>query len=331
MTVGILDVDYHVPPTEVSNDTISAWADTTPEWIVDRTGIRTRRYAHTTDPTSTLAVAAARRLLDRHQADPSAIIVATSTPDHPLPATAAIVQGILGFRDIPAFDVNAVCTGFLYALRLASALVHDDPRRRPVLVIAADKYSTIMDRSDRRTVALFGDGAAAALVGPVPDGSGLLAQQLVTHGALHDTVKVPAGGSRQPIDARALEQGDQYFKMNGRGARDYALNTLPALVDDVLREADLGVGDIDRFVFHQANLRLVEELAIKIGADPDRVPVTVDRFGNTGAASVPVTLAHSHRERPIAHGENILLAGVGGGLTGGAAVLRWHRTGGSDG
>lgn len=328
MAIGILRLGAFLPPDIIDNELVAGWSASSPQWIEERTGILTRRYAPQGMATSDLAAAAARDLLG---ADRTAwphvggVIVATSTGDRPQPSTAATLQHKLELPgNVPAFDVNAVCCGFLYGLVIADGLLRHRAPDSSVLVVAADMYSRIMNRADRKTVSLFGDGAGGTLVGRVPDGFGLHASRLVCDGDLWELVQVPGGGTARPLDASALESGEHLFEMDGRAVRDYVLTMLPKLIDEVLTEAGLTLDDIDRIVFHQANTRLLELITQELGLDPARVPLTAPQYGNTGAASIPVTLHDSHRSQPLRRGERLLLAGVGGGMTAGAAVLTWY-------
>lgn len=328
MSVGIIRIGSYVPPNIVDNAMISAWSGVTEQWIEERTGIGARRYADSGVATSDLAVEAARSLLGPDRgAWPRIgnVIVATSTSDQPQPATAAVVQDKLGLPSgTPAFDINAVCCGFLFALVVANAMQRTRDLDGGTLVLAADMYSRIMDKRDSRTVSLFGDGAGAALVGPVPDGYGIHATRLVTDGDLRALVQVPAGGTARPLGPAAYEAQEHLFRMRGREVKDYLMTNLPKLISEVLDEAGLTMLDIDRVVFHQANTRLLERCIEELGLDPTRVPMTAPKFGNTGAASIPVTLHDAHVNDPLRRGERILLAGVGGGMTAGAAVLTWY-------
>ncbi|MFD6529323.1 3-oxoacyl-ACP synthase III family protein [Streptomyces sp. NPDC060184] len=327
MPVGIIRIGAHVPPDVVDNATVARWSGASPDWTDQRTGIRERRYAADGVATSDLATAAA---LDALGADREEwphidwIALATSTGDRPQPATAALTQDKLGLHGIPAFDVNAVCSGFLFALDIGRALVDRPGGESGALVVAADMYSRIMNRSDRKTVALFGDGAGAAVLGPVPEGYGIHAVKLVTDGDRSGLVGVAAGGTAKALDPQAWEAGEHLFAMDGRAVRDYVLATLPKLVAEVLQESSLELGDIDRVIFHQANTRLLEQCVRDLGIDPARVPMTAPRYGNTGAASIPITLHDAHLRSPLRRGERVLLAGVGGGMTAGAAVMTWY-------
>ena len=327
MGIGITAVGAYVPPTVVDNATVAAAAGTTPEWIEERIGILTRRYAAPHTPTSELAYAAVMDLLTR---EPNALhalswlILATSTPDQPQPPTAAILQHRLGSPGVPAFDVNAVCAGWLYAFVTGAALLRAGRPTDTALVVAADKYSAIIDRSDPRTAPIFGDGAGAALLAHVPEPYGLLAHRIVTHGEHHHVVRVAAGGTAQPLTPGALAAGADRFAMDGRATAAYVLATLPDVIRQAVDAAGLDLAAVDRFVCHQANPRMLGSIARILRIDPGRVPLTGPESGNVGAASVPLTLAETHRTRPIERGEIVVLAAVGGGLTAGAAVLRWY-------
>lgn len=323
--VGIRGIGAHLPGRLIDNDQIRAWSGATTDWVRERTGIMGRRYADTGTVTSDLAVAAVDDLL---ATDPAIrerinlIVLATSTPDQPQPATAAVVQHKLGLTDIPAFDVNAVCSGFLYALATAEGLLRGTDSTG--LVIGADMYSTIMDRTDRRTVSLFGDGAGAVLLGRVPDGYGFRSIRLTTDGGYRELVEVVAGGTRERVTPDAVAAGRDLFRMDGRAVRDYAMSAVPKVVAEALSAAAFDVDDMDRVIVHQGNVRLVEMLAKELGVPMDRVPMTAAHYGNTGAASIPITLRAAHAERPFERGERVLLAAVGGGMTAGACVLVWH-------
>ncbi|WP_030060336.1 MULTISPECIES: 3-oxoacyl-ACP synthase III family protein [Streptomyces] len=330
MGVGLLGLGGHVPPLVIDNALVAEWTGADENWIVERTGILERRYREPGTVTSDLALHAAREALaGRPEAQDrlGLIIVATSTPDQPQPSTGAILQNKLGLSDVPAFDVNAVCSGFLYALAVADSMLSTRPAGLGgdhALVVGSDVYSSLMNRTDRRTVSLFGDGAGAVLLGPVPEGYGVLSWRMVTHGEHRDLVEVTAGGTRTPLDARAREAGEHLFRMRGREVRDYALGVLPKVIGEALDQAGLRQDEVDRFILHQANTRLVEACCRELGLDPARVPLTAPHFGNTAAASIPLTLRAEHERRPFERGERLVLAGVGGGMTAGAAVVRWY-------
>ncbi|MEU7163416.1 ketoacyl-ACP synthase III [Streptomyces morookaense] len=327
MPIGVLSIGSHVPERVITNQDISAWAGTSPEWIEERTGVLERRYAEPGTTTSDMAAVAATQALDAagvNRERIGALVVATCTPDVPQPSTAAVLQSKLGLRSVPSFDVNAVCSGFLYALTVAEGLLTTRMRGEQALVVGADMFSTIMDRSDRRTVSLFGDGAGAVVLGEVPEGYGIGATRLVTDGELHHYVGVDAGGTRIPLDECARAEGAHLFHMDGRSVRDYALTTLDKLVGETLGDTGISLDGVDRFILHQANTRLLETFAREAGVDDDRLVLTAPELGNTAAASVPLTLHAAHRRRPLERGERLLLASVGGGMTAGAMLLTWY-------
>ncbi|MFI9646583.1 3-oxoacyl-ACP synthase III family protein [Streptomyces sp. NPDC052040] len=327
MAIGVISVGAHLPERVVTNREIAAWANVTEEWVAERTGILERRYAATGEATSDLALPAARAALREAGSQTrerlAALVVATCTPDHPQPSTAAIVQAGLGLPALPAFDVNAVCSGFLYALTLAKALLDGQPGQH-ALVVGADVFSTLMDRGDRKTVSLFGDGAGAVVLGPVPESYGIHASTLLANGELHDYVKVEAGGSRTPLDERARAAGEHRFRMDGRAVREYAMTTLHKVVGQTLADCGARIEDVDRFVLHQANTRLLESFAAEAGIDPGKVALTAPSLGNTAAASIPLTLHHTHHAHPLERGERVLMASIGGGMTAAATLMTWY-------
>ncbi|MGH3670259.1 MAG: 3-oxoacyl-ACP synthase III family protein [Pseudonocardiaceae bacterium] len=328
MDIGAIGIGAYVPETIIDNETISGWTGASETWIAERTGVVERRYADPKQATSDLAFHACLLALAQHPeveaGNLELIVVGTSTPDQPQPSTAAILQDKLGLRNMPVFDLNAVCTSFLYALSVAhSWLAH----RRPdghALVVGADRYSTLMNRSDRRTVTLFGDGAGAMLLGPVPEGFGVRASRLAAHGEHRELVEVIAGGTREPLDINGIATDRHLFRMNGRAVKEYALQSIATIAAAVLDDAHLTVNDISHFVFHQGNPRLVEAIRDELELDPARVPIVAGHYGNTAASSIPLTLAILDREQRLIRGQHILLAGIGGGMTAGAAVLTWH-------
>ncbi|WP_428935937.1 3-oxoacyl-ACP synthase III family protein [Streptomyces sp. ACT015] len=325
MPLGILDVSGYVPRQVVGNSDISSRAGVDKGWIESRTGILERRYAPDRVATSDLAVQAAEPLVRDKSVRQrmGAVIVATATPDQPQPATASFVQAGLQLPPLPAFDVNAVCSGFLYAIAAAEGVLAAQPSAAYALVIGADKFSSIMDPNDPRTVSLFGDGAGAALLGQVPEGYGIRGKALVADGATADFVRVEGGGTRAPLDPEAISAGDQLFRMDGRAVKEWALQFVPKVVDEALLQAGESIDDMDRVIFHQGNANLVQSLATKIGIPPEKVALTAPFWGNTAAASIPLTLSHENELRGIRRGEKILLASVGGGMTAAAVVLTW--------
>ncbi|MCX4783568.1 ketoacyl-ACP synthase III [Streptomyces sp. NBC_01264] len=328
-SIGILGTGAYLPPTEISNEEIAGRAGVTDEWIVRKTGIRSRRRADPGQATSDLAAAAAVRALEQAGVGPEElayIVVATSTPDHPQPSTASIVQHRLGAVNAAAFDLNAVCSGFVYALTVAQRMLCAEPGERYGLVIGADIYSRILDHSDRRTAILFGDGAGAVVLGPAPEDRGIFATSLLTRGDQHELIGVPAGGSRTPTTARTLDEGLQYFRMDGRRVREFVQDNLPGAVGDLLAGAGLDPREVRHVVAHQANAVMLREIWPSLGLPGADFHLALESYGNTGAASVPVTLDLVHRDGAFADGEVVLLTGFGGGMSVGSALTRWLPT-----
>ncbi|RZQ60181.1 3-oxoacyl-ACP synthase III family protein [Amycolatopsis suaedae] len=326
MAVGFLGTGSYLPERVVTNSEIAGLVtDATPEWILSRTGIETRRWAAPDEATSDLAAAAARRAL-KHAGLPADrvdyLIVSTSTGDFPQPPTACLVQRLIGAHAAACFDVNAVCAGFVYAVELARSLVAARPGTH-ALVIGADVYSRILDFGERRTSVLLGDGAGAAVLGKVPEPAGILAVDLSSYGEAQDLIKVEAGGSRVPTTARTVAEGGHYFTMRGRQVRDFVMDTLPPLLDKLVTNAGLTLADVDTFVPHQANGVLLRQLVDRCGLSGAHTHLVVDRYGNVGSASVPVALDDAVRSGRVAAGDVVLLAGFGGGMSVGACLARW--------
>lgn len=319
--VGVLGCGNYLPSRRVSNDEIAPAAGVDPAWVEERTGIRWRRRAQPDEAASDLAErAASDALKDAGIAaeDLSVIVVATSTPDYPQPPTACVVQQLLGVPRATAFDVNAVCSGFVYALETVRRLLSSGGYG---LVVGVDVYSRILNPADRRTAVLFGDGAGAVVLGPVGSGRGVRAVQLTSFGQYHGLIRVPAGGSRTPASARTVAAGEHYFTMDGRGVREFVQREVPSAVHAFLREHDVAASLVQHLVPHQANGRMIEDLERRLELPNARTHSTVERYGNTGAAAVPITLADVRDE--LEPGDLVLLAAFGGGMTCGLALLSW--------
>ncbi|QWF78535.1 3-oxoacyl-ACP synthase III family protein [Amycolatopsis sp. CA-230715] len=325
-TAGIVATGSYLPERKVTNDEVAARVpDITAEWIERKTLIRGRRYAAPDEATSDLAAKAAIEALD--QAGLSAdqldyLIVSTSTGDSPQPPTACLVQLAIGAHRAACFDINVVCAGFVYGLELARTLVSASPGTK-VMVIGADLYSRILDFDDRSTAVLLGDGAGAAIVAEVEAPYGILATDLSTKGEAHELIRVEAGGSRLPSSAETLADGGHFFKMYGRGVRDFVMEHVPPATRGLLARAGLGVEDVQHFVPHQANGVLLGELVERCGLTGARTCRTLEEFGNIGSASVPVALDDAHRSGSLRDGDLLLLAGFGGGMSLGASLVRW--------
>jgi 3-oxoacyl-[acyl-carrier-protein] synthase III len=320
--VQILGTGAYLPETVIPNEELGRLG-CDPEWIVQRTGIRERRRAAPQEATSDLAHQAALRCLERAgvaSRDVDLILVATMTPDMLTPSTACFVQRRLG-AVAPAMDVNAACSGFMYALVTGMQFIKTGCSRR-VLVIGSDAMSRILNPADKKTYPLFGDGAGAVLLGAARDDRGLLAYTLGSEGDDGALLSVPAGGSREPVTSAALAEGRQYLRMDGRAVFKWAVRTVVDVGRDVVRHAELTMDDIDLVLLHQANQRIVEAAASGLGVDRSRVLVNLDRYGNTSAASIPIVLDEAMAAGRIHPGNHVLLVGFGAGLTWGAGVLR---------
>ena len=315
----ILGTGSFLPPNLVTNQDLASKVDTSDEWITTRTGIRQRHIASADEKTSDLAFEAARRALDAAGLDASAIdliIVATTTPDMVFPGTACILQARLGAAGCAAFDVQAVCSGFVYALATADMYIRCG-QARTALVVGAEVFSRLLDWNDRTTCVLFGDGAGAVVLG-ASDTPGILASRLHADGSQVDILSVPGC-----IGAGGEVIGSPFVQMDGGAVFKYAVRVLAEVANEVLSAADVSATDIDWFIPHQANIRIIEATAKRLGLGMDRVVCTVDRHGNTSAASIPLALDEAVRDGRIQPGHNVLLEGVGGGFTWGAVLLRW--------
>lgn len=308
-----------LPGNPVSNDDLAARGiDTNDEWIVSRTGIRARHLAEPGTTSSELGLVAAQRALEMagvNAADLDLIIVATSTPDFIFPSTACLIQGRLGNKGAAAFDVQAVCSGFTYALGIAEKFIRSGSHKR-ALVIGAEVFSRILDWNDRGTCVLFGDGAGAVVL-EASEKPGILASAMHADGSQSNILNVPG----QVCGGQVT--GDPFLRMDGQAVFKFAVRVLAEIAEEVCQEAGVATADVDWLIPHQANIRIIEATGKKLGVDRERVIVTVDRHGNTSAASVPLALDEAVRDGRIQRGHKVLLEGVGGGFTWGAALLEF--------
>ena len=314
----ILGTGSYLPANRVSNDDLAARIDTSDEWISSRTGIKARRLAADDEKTSDLAAAAGRRALEAAGLQPQdidLIVVATATPDMQFPSTATIVQQKLGISGCPAFDVQAVCAGFIYALTTGDAYIRSGLAKR-VLVIGAEVFSRILDWNDRSTCVLFGDGAGAVVLGASEE-PGLIGSKLHADGNYLDLLNVPA----QIADGGVT--GLPFLKMDGQGVFKFAVKQLAAVADEVLAEAGFSAEKLDWIVPHQANRRIIEATARHLGIGMEKVVLTVAEHANTSAASVPLALDEGIRSGQIVRGQHLLLEGIGGGFAWGAMLVRY--------
>ncbi|OLS02073.1 beta-ketoacyl-ACP synthase III [Tissierella creatinophila] len=325
--VGITGVGSFVPEKIMTNSDLEKIVDTSNEWIIDRTGIEERRIAEENIATSDIAAIAAQRAMEDAKVLPEEIdliLVATISPDYIFPSTACMVQKHIGATNAAAFDINAGCTGFIYALTTAKGFVKSGIYKK-VLVIGAETLSKIVNWKDRNTCVLFGDGAGACIVEPCEDGFGMLAEDLGSDGSKGDVLIVPAGGSKKPTSLETVEEGLNFIKMDGREVFKFAVRIMEKASNDVLKKAGLTSKDIDLLVPHQANIRIIDAALKKLDLEKEKVFVNLEKYGNTSAASIPVALDEALDQKRIRKGDNLLLVAFGAGLTWGGVVLKWNK------
>jgi len=315
-----------VPEGKLTNADLEARGiGTSDQWIMDRTGIRERRMCAPEETTAGLAIAAGNAAIKSAGITPgdlSMVIVATCTPEQPIPHTAAFVGGELDMT-CASFDLNTACSGFVYGLVMTGALLNSGPFDK-ALLIGAETFSRVLNPDDRATSVIFGDGAGAVVVTRDADvDSGLLASDLGCEGALTDLVGIRAGGSRQPSTQESVAQRETTLHMQGRAIFEFAVRTLVQSIDATLARASVNLDDVDWFVPHQANLRIIEAAGDKLGLDPEKVVLNIDRLGNTAAASIPIGLAEAAEDGRLRRGDLVLLSSVGAGMTWGSALIRW--------
>lgn len=324
MKAWIAGTGSYVPARILTNEDLERMVATSDQWVRERTGICERRIAAGGEACSDLAVQAGKRALTAAglaATDLDMILVATCTGDYPLPATACLVQHQLGATKAAACDLSAACCGFVYALSVADAYVKNGMRH--VLVIGSEVMSAITDWTDRNTCVLFGDGAGAVVVSAGDGERGILSTHLRSDGALCELIMVPGGGSRTPPSEKVLAERLQYIKMKGNETFKVAVRTLEEIARSTLSANHLSVEDIDLYVPHQANVRILKAVIERLGLPVERVMLNVDRYGNTSAASIPIALDEAVREGRIANGSLVMLGAFGAGLTWASAMIRW--------
>lgn len=318
-----------VPERVVPNSWFEERLETSDQWIVDRTGIRERRFAGPDDTVASLSATAAAQALDKaglRAGELDAIVLGTATPDRLLPATACDLQALLGATNAFALDIDAACPGFLFALSMAEGLIAAGQGEN-ILVLGAEKLTAITDFEDRSTAVLFGDGAGAVVLrGTSPDGAaprGILSSYLKSDGRLADLLYRPGGGSLHPISNEVVAERSQFMKMQGREVFKAAVLAMSEACDIALQRAGLRGEDIDLLVPHQANLRIIDATARHAGVPMEKVMVNVERYGNTSSASIPLALAQAEAEGRIGPGSVVLLVAFGAGFTWASSVIRW--------
>jgi 3-oxoacyl-[acyl-carrier-protein] synthase-3 len=318
----IRGVGAHLPKRVVTNDDMAKIVDTTDEWIRERSGIAQRYIADEHEFTSDLGAAAAKQALIRAGCDPNdidLIVVATATPDRTFPATAVKIQSILGITNGAAFDVQAVCSGFIYALTIADNFIKTGQSKR-ALVIGAETFSRILDWQDRSTCVLFGDGAGAVVLEAQPqhgtrEDRGIIATRIRSDGRFEDMLYVDGGpGSTKTVG---------HLRMNGREVFRHAVQKISGVIEEMLVMTGYAADEIDLYIPHQANKRILDGIAKKLNVDPNKIVMTLDRHGNTSAASIPLALNHAFEQHRVKEGSLVLMEAMGGGFTWGAVLARW--------
>jgi 3-oxoacyl-[acyl-carrier-protein] synthase III len=321
----ILGTGGHVPARTVTNGFFDYLVNDADSWIHSRTGIRERRFASEEESTSDLATTAALLALENAGLDPldlDCIIVATSTPDMILPATACMVQKNIGADNAFAFDMNAVCSSFIYGIELADNLIRSGKYRK-VLLIGADTYSKILDFDDQGTAPLFGDGAGAVILGAGGSGKGILKSIMKSDGRGWDLIQVPSSGSRKPISSESIAAKENRFKMVGRNVFVFATDVIPGIISEVCQGAGVKPEELDYIIPHQANVRIIDNTSKKTGIPKEKFLLNLDRYGNTAAASVGLALDENRRSGVIKSGDLVLMMGFGGGLSWGGVLVQF--------
>jgi len=319
----IVALGSYLPEKVLSNRDLEKMVDTSDEWITTRTGMKERRIAEKSESTSDMGYQAALKALEASEIDPKEIdliLFATHTPDYFFPSTACILQGRLGATHAAALDVQAACTGFIYVLSMAKAYV-ETGQYKTVLVVAADKLSSIVDYTDRNTCVLFGDGASACIVQDAKEGFTIENVTLGADGDQCDLIKLPAGGSKYPPTQETVDQGLHYLQMEGKEVFKHAVRRMENAVKTCLEKTGLEQQGISWLVPHQANIRIIESLAKRFEVPKDRVFLTIHKYGNTSASSVGIAFDELVKEKDVKRGEHIVLFAFGAGLTWGAAAI----------
>ncbi|MDP6871262.1 MAG: beta-ketoacyl-ACP synthase III [Candidatus Thalassarchaeaceae archaeon] len=322
-SVGIVGIGSYVPPREMSNDDWAQIVETSDEWISTKTGMKKRRIADPDVSTSDLAVEACKIAIEDaglKTSDIDLLILATSSPDVPMSSTAGIVQDKLGCTECAAFDINAVCAGWVHALDVGSRYA-GTPGYENVLVVGSEVYSRILNWDDRTTCVLFGDGAGAAVISEVEDGRGVLGSWLMSDGSGSSVIEIPAGGVRTPIPSEGFVDGMQYFHMDGRAVWNFAIEAFPEAVRMVLEKVGRTLEEVDLIIPHQANINIIEAGMENLGLPMSKTFTNLHKYGNTAGASVPLALKEAIDEGVVGPGSLVITAAFGGGLAWGANAI----------
>ena len=325
VNAGILGTGHSYPDGVLTNADLEKIVDTSDEWIATRTGIKQRHKAAPGEYTSQFGTRAAQEAIERAGIDPNQIdliLCATVTPDQILPSTACLIQAQLGANNAAAMDIVAACSGFLYGLSIANPMIRGG-QIKYALIIGVELLTRYVDYTDRSTCVLFGDGAGAALLGPVEDGRGILAARIKSDGRYEEQLYAPGGGTKGGFTAETIARGDHFFKMKGNEVFKVAVRSMSEISRQVLCEAGLKTDDIDLFIPHQANQRITDAVSNVLNVDPSRVFSNIAQHGNTSSASIPIGLDECVETGRVKKDDVILMASFGGGFTWGSVVMRW--------
>lgn len=325
INAGILGTGHAYPEGILTNADLEKMVETSDDWITSRTGIKQRRKAAPGEYTSLFAIKAARQAIERARIDPAEIdtlICATVTPDQILPSTGCLIQAELGANNAAAFDIAAACSGFLYGLTMANGLIRTGQSKR-ALVIGAEVLTQYVDYTDRSTCVIFGDGAGAAVLGPVEGERGILSARIRSDGRFAEHLYAPGGGTKHPSTAETIAAGEHFFKMKGNELFKVAVRSMADISREVLGEAEKTATDVDLFIPHQANQRITDAVARQLDVNLERVYSNISMHGNTSSASIPIALDECVEAGRVNDGDLVLLASFGGGVTWGGVLIRW--------
>lgn len=321
----IIGTGSYLPPKELTNSELELMVDTSNEWILQRTGISCRRIADLTTTASDLAYEASKNALAMaglKASDIDLIITATISGDMPLPSTACVLQQKLGARSVGAFDLNAACSGFIYALSIADSFIKTAKYRR-ILIVGTEVLSKFTDWQDRTTCVIFGDGAGAAILEATDEDRGVMSTHLYADGSLWELIQIPAGGSRLPCSENTVKGRQHYIKMKGNETFKSAVKALGNVVIETLQANNISASELSLLIPHQANMRIIQAIAERLALPMDRVYVNINKYGNTSAASIPIALDEAVRIGRVKVNDYIMLEAFGAGLTWASALIKW--------